>query len=389
MTRPADVTRRTFARLLAQAGLLAGTGSRLHAMSQQTVSPTDSRIVRSASPESLEADLKALDGFVTPVAKHYVRNHYPVPVVDTATWRLQVDGAVREPLALSLDALQAMPAITRPVTLECAGNGRLFLTPPVSGVQWGTGGVSTAEWTGVLLEHLLDRAGLLPDAVDVVADGLDAGPVTGTPRPAGDVSYNRGLAVREAVARGALVAYAMNGAPLPPAHGFPARLVVPGAYGMAAVKWLRRLMVTREPFDGYWQTTDYAYWDRTEGWPQRKPLLGMHVKSVIAGPVADAQVPRGASVEIRGFAWSEAPVTRVDVSVDGGASWQRATLLDAPAPGAWRRWHSTWQTPDAAGTATLMARATDGLGRVQPMTRNADYETYVIHHVIPVPVVIA
>jgi DMSO/TMAO reductase YedYZ molybdopterin-dependent catalytic subunit len=352
----------------------------------QAVSPTDSRIVRSASPQNLEADFASLDSFITPVEKHYIRNHYPVPVVDAASWKLVVDGAVRRPLAMGIDALRAMPATTHAVTLECAGNGRLFLTPKVSGVQWAQGAVSTAEWTGVLLGELLDRAGLRPEAVDVVADGLDIGPVNTSPRPAGEISYHRGLAVREAVDRGALIAYAMNGAPLPPAHGFPARLVVPGAYGMAAVKWLRRLAVTAAPFDGYWQTTDYAYWDRSGAYPQRRPLLGIQVKSLIARPVADAQLARATAVEVTGAAWSEGSIARVDVSSDGGATWQPASFMDAPQPGVWRRWRHNWQTPATAGASTLMSRATDSLGRVQPMTRNPDYGSYVVHHVVPVSV---
>jgi DMSO/TMAO reductase YedYZ molybdopterin-dependent catalytic subunit len=347
--------------------------------------PADPRIVRSEHPQSLETDLaRALDSVITPIETHYVRNHYPVPTVDVKAWRLAVEGDVRTPLAVSLEDLQAMPATTRVATLECAGNGRLFLEPKVSGVQWGQGGVSTAEWTGVLLADLLARAGVTDDTAEVVADGLDAGPVSTTPKPAGVISYHRGLRVDEAVRRGALVAYAMNGEVLPPAHGFPARLVVPGAYGMAAVKWLRGFVVTPAPFDGYWQTTDYAYWDRSGTYPLQRPLLGMQVKSVIARPAADASVPRGSTVEVTGAAWSDGAITAVDVSTDGGTTWAAAALLDEALPGVWRRWRYGWQTPATSGTATLMSRATDSLGRVQPMTRDANYGGYVIHHVVPV-----
>lgn len=385
MRTSSDITRRTFARMIARAGVVTGTAPHLLAMAQ-TVSPTDSRIVRSESPQSLEADFASLDSFITPIEMHYVRNHYPVPEVDADAWRLSVEGDVRSPLAVSLAALRGMPATTRVATLECAGNGRLFLDPKVSGVQWGQGGVSTAEWTGVLLATLLERAGVTDDTAEVVADGLDVGPVSTTPKPAGAISYHRGLRVGEAARRGALVAYAMNGVPLPPAHGFPARLVVPGAYGMAAVKWLRRFVVTPAPFDGYWQTTDYAYWDRSGAYPQQRPLLGMQVKSLIARPVASGSVARGATVEVTGAAWSDGAITAVDVSTDGGTTWAAAALLDEAQPGVWRRWRYGWQTPATAGTATLMSRATDSLGRVQPMTRDADYGGYVIHHVVPVPI---
>lgn len=385
MSTTTDISRRTFARVLAQASVITGASPHLIAMAQ-TASPTDSRIVRSEQPQNLEADFANLDSLITPIEKHYVRNHYPVPEVDTAAWRLAVDGDVRTPLAVSLDDLRGMPQTTRLATLECAGNGRLWLEPKVSGVQWGQGAVSTAEWTGVLLEALLERAGVTSTNAEVVADGLDAGPVSTTPKPAGPISYHRGLAVDEAVRRGALVAYAMNGVPLPPAHGFPARLVVPGAYGMAAVKWLRRLVVTPAPFDGYWQTTDYAYWDRSGAYPQQRPLLGMQVKSLIARPVANGQVARGTTVAVTGAAWSDGAITAVDVSTDGGVTWTAASLLDDAQPGVWRRWRHPWQTPATAGPVTLMSRATDSLGRVQPMQRNPDYGGYVIHHVVPVTV---
>jgi DMSO/TMAO reductase YedYZ molybdopterin-dependent catalytic subunit len=217
----------------------------------------------------------------------------------------------------------------------------------------------------------------------VIADGLDEGPVSSTPKPAGAISFHRSLSMQEIAARGALVAYAMNGEVLPPAHGFPLRLVVPGAYGMAAVKWLRRFVVTDEPFHGYWQTTDYAYWDRSVVLPQQRPLLGLQVKSLIARPAADESVARASSVDVTGFAWSEGAITRVDVSTDGGTTWAGASFVDDAQPGVWRRWRHVWQTPPAPGTVTLMSRATDSLGRVQPMTRNADYGGYVIHHVVP------
>lgn len=352
----------------------------------QLVSRPDTRIVRTASPQNLEADFAALDSYLTPVEWHYVRNHFPVPVVDAAAWRLSVQGAVATPQSLSLDDLRALPAATRTVTLECAGNGRQFLTPKVAGVQWERGAVSTAEWTGVPVEALLARAGVTAAAVDLVGEGLDVGDPDNAPRPAGTISYARGLPLAEAIRRGALIAYAMNGAPLPPAHGFPARLVVPGAYGMAAVKWLSRLLVTDAPFEGYWQTIDYAWWDRSGGLPQRRPLPPMQVKSLIAQPSTGAKVARNSRVAVSGAAWSEGAITRVEISTDGGGSWTDATLLDEALPGVWRRWTHDWTTPAAAGGATLMSRATDSLGCTQPLTRDDDYGTYVIHHVVAMPV---
>lgn len=355
----------------------------------QTVSRTDTRIARTRKPRNIEADFPSLDTLITPVAQHYVRNHFAVPSSDVGAWRLEIVGAVARPLTLTCEGLRALPATSRVVTLECAGNGRSFLTPRAPGVQWETGAVSTAEWTGVTLERLLEGVGVAADAIEVVAESFDTGTPSTPPKPAGTMTYHRSLALDDALARGALVAYAMNGAPLPAVHGFPARLVVPGGYGMASVKWLQRVILSTERFEGYWQTIDYAYWDRTSGHPQRTALLGMAVKSLIAHPTSDAQVARGAEVEVTGFAWSDGAITKVDVSTDGGTSWNAATLMDAGEPGVWRRWHYTWRTPQAEGATTLMSRATDSLGRVQPMDRNDDYGGYVIHHVIPVPVSVA
>jgi DMSO/TMAO reductase YedYZ molybdopterin-dependent catalytic subunit len=391
MSSSRHLSRRAFSALVVRSGLagLAVPPPLFVSAMPQTVSPADSRIVRSADPINLEADVAALDSLITPVSRHYVRNHFPVPDVDVATWRLRVEGAVRTPLTLSLDDLQAMPALTRVVTLECAGNGRLFLSPRASGVQWAQGAVSTAEWTGVRVSDVFERAGLAPGALEVIADGLDQGTSGSPPRPAGPISFHRSLSLEDAVTRDALLAWAMNGAPLPPAHGFPLRLVVPGAYGMAAVKWLGRLIVSTERFEGYWQSTDYAWWDRSGALPQQRPLLGLHVKSIIASPAIDGQVARGAAVDVRGFAWSEHPITRVDVSTDAGQSWAPATLLDAATPGVWRRWRFAWTAPPSPGRAVLMARATDAAGRMQPLARNADYGSYVIDHTVPVPVAVA
>ncbi len=380
------LTRRDFGRRLAQAGVAAAIVPSSRAAMSQTASSPDPRIVRSASPSNLEADFGMLDSYLTPVPQHYVRNHFPVPDVDRAAWRLRVEGAVARTLSLSLDELRTLPSVTRTVTLECAGNGRLLLTPKVTGVQWERGAVSTAEWTGVPVDVLLERAGVRDAAVDLVGEGLDGGEPGGSPRPGGEISYHRGLSIAEARRRGVLVAYAMNGAPLETLHGAPARLVVPGAYGMASVKWLSRLIVTDAPFDGYWQTTDYAYWDRSGPFPQRRPLPGVQVKSLVAEPWTGASVERGASVTVRGAAWSEGAITRVEVSADGGASWTDAVLEDEAVPGVWRRWRFAWTAPATAGPVTLMSRATDSLGRTQPMERNPDYGTYVIHHVVPVAV---
>jgi len=347
------------------------------------------RIVRQASPENLESDFGAVDDFITPTDQHYVRSHFAVPQIDAAAWTLQVKGAVGQPLTLTLDQLRALPKVSRVVTLECAGNGRQFLNPAVPGVQWQRGAVSTAEWTGVRLADLLAKAGVATDATRVAFEGVDRGEVKNTPFPPGPIAFNRSLSLEEAKARDVIVAFAINGQPLPPAHGAPARLIVPGCYGMASVKWLSSIEAIKGDSGSYWETTDYAYWDRSSGHPRRRPLMGLQVKSLIARPSPNGTVTRGATTEIAGAAWSDGAVTRVEVSTDGGTTWRDAEFVDPEGAFTWRRWRHRWQVPTTGTAAVLMSRATDARGRTQPMTRSADFGTYVIHHVVPVPVTLS
>ncbi len=346
------------------------------------------RVVRQAVPENLESDLGTLTEFITPTDQHYVRSHFPVPAIDAAAWRLHVKGAVGQPLTFSIEQLRALPKVSRVVTLECAGNGRAYLTPRTSGVQWAGGAVGTAEWTGVRLADLLARAGVATDATRLMCEGQDRGEVKNLPSPSGPITFHRSLSLEEARARDVLVAYAMNGQPLPAAHGAPVRLIVPGCYGMASVKWLVSIEAVRGEADSYWETTDYAFWDRTGGRPLRRPLMALHVKSMIARPSPSGQVRSGGMTEIVGAAWSDGPVSRVEVSTDGGTRWRDAEFIDPESAVTWRRWRYRWQVPAAAGEAVLMSRATDARGRTQPMTHNADYGNYVVHHVVPVPVTI-
>lgn len=377
-------SRRTFLTLGSIAAAMAALPARV-AQGLTQVVLQGKRIVRQAAPENLESDFGALTDFITPTDQHYVRSHFPVPQIDAAAWTLQVRGAVGQPLTLTIDQLRAMPKMSRVVTLECAGNGRQYLTPPVPGVQWERGAVSTAEWTGVRLADLLAKAGVATDATRVVFEGRDTGEVKNSPFPAGPIPFNRSVSIAEVKTRDVFVAYAINGQPLPAAHGAPVRLIVPGCYGMASVKWLSAIEAIKGESGSYWETTDYAYWDRSSGHPLRRPLMGMQVKSQIARPAANGQVTRGATVEIVGAAWSDGTVTRVEISTDGGTNWRDAEFLDPESAVTWRRWRLRWQVPATGTDAVLMSRATDVKGRTQPMTRSPDYGTYVIHHVVPVP----
>jgi DMSO/TMAO reductase YedYZ molybdopterin-dependent catalytic subunit len=379
---PSPVTRRTFLQTAAlTAASLRFPGS-LFAADQKS----PALIVREKDPENLEFPFASLDSFLTPNKLFYVRNHFAMPKLDVETWRLQVVGAVNKPLELTHADILKPPATTTPVTLECAGNGRAFLDPKAKGVQWQLGAVSTAEWTGVTLATILQRAGVHADAVDVVLEGADGGEVKNEPKPTGPIHFARGLPLAKAMKPEVLLAHQMNGEALSAAHGYPLRAIIGGWYGMASVKWLSRIVVTTRPFHGYDQTTDYAIWERRDDLPTLTPITGIDVKASIARPAADEIVPAGKPYRISGVAWAgEADVTKVEVSADGGTTWTEARILDKARPFCWRRWELTWQNP-SAGKHRLMARATDSRGRTQPTKRDPDRRNYMISHVVPLEV---
>src|ERR1700716_4338850 len=203
-------------------------------------------IIRQKEPTNLEMPFDQVDSYLTPTELFYVRSHFPAPSIDVASYQLKIDGAVRSPLALSYMDLREMPSETRIATLECAGNGRVFLVPQVRGAQWELGAVGNAEWTGVPLRALLERAGVEDDACEVVLEGADRGTPTEEPIPPGPISYARSLPLEKATRPEVLIAYQMNGHDLARDHGYPVRAIVPGHYGMASVKWLTRIQAVRE-----------------------------------------------------------------------------------------------------------------------------------------------
>jgi DMSO/TMAO reductase YedYZ molybdopterin-dependent catalytic subunit len=347
-------------------------------------------LVRQADPVNLEFPFDSLSSFLTPNELFYVRNHFAAPALKEADWSLEVVGAVAKPLKLSYRDLTAgtdLKATKLPVTLECAGNGRSVLVPKAKGVPWELGAVSTAEWTGVTLDAVLTKAQVKPGAVEVVLEGADRAEVLNDPKPIGPINFARGLPLEKARKPEVLLAFRMNGQALPPAHGFPLRAVVAGWYGMASVKWLRRIVVTERPFRGYWQTTDYSVWETRDGLPVQVPITEMEVKASIARPAAGEVLPAGKAVRVHGAAWAGgAAVTKVEVSADGGKSWAAAKLLDRPVPWCWRLWEYTWEP--AAGTHVLLARARDDRGRVQPLTRDPDRRNYVVSHCVPTEVTV-
>ncbi|MHA6793942.1 sulfite oxidase [Pseudonocardia bannensis] len=319
-------------------------------------------LVHRVHPLNCETSVPELiGGVVVPNARFYVRNHFPIPLLNPATWRLNVGGLVERPQRFNLDDLHHMPSQTLVVTLECAGNGRSLLHPPVEGEQWRLGAVSTAEWTGVPLVEVLDRAGPAGRARTVVLRGADGGDVPGRTAP---LRFERSLSLDEARDSDALLAYAMNGEALPRHHGFPLRVVVPGWYAVASVKWLTEIEVIDTDFAGFFQADRYFYeWPR-EGRTTREPVALQQVRALITEPVADSDIPTG-ELTVRGVAWSGAsPIARVEVSV-GLGTWQPARLVGERRRHSWQWWELLTRV-DVPGATTVRARATDLAGRTQP-----------------------
>ena len=306
--------------------------------------------------------LEALRFDVTPAGLHYLLIHFDIASGDEALWRLEVGGQVREALSLGMAELKAMPAQTLRVTLECAGNGRGHVSPRYPSVPWLEEGVSTADWTGVPLSAILRHAGLAATAKEVVFHGADRGIDRGV-----EHDFARSLPADEARSDSVLLAYAMNGAPLPPQHGAPLRLVVPGWYGMASVKWLRRIEVLDRPFDGLQQAGSYHF--KTSALDPGVPCRRIRVNSAVLPPgIPDfytrQRVLDAGPVSVTGRAWSgEAPIRKVEFALDG--RWREAQLLPLSGPHAWRGWSFHWQAE--RGEHELASRATDDLGNVQPL----------------------
>jgi DMSO/TMAO reductase YedYZ molybdopterin-dependent catalytic subunit len=339
-------------------------------------------IEREKEPVNLEFPFAKLDGFLTPNDLFYVRDHFTAPTIAAKTWTLTVTGAVEKQLELTYDQLLALPSKTTAITLECAGNGRSFLDPKAKGVQWDLGAVSTAEWTGVTLETILDKAGVKKNAVDVVLEGTDTGEPKNDPKPSGKLYFVRGLPLAKALRPEVLLAYKMNGAVLPALHGFPLRAIVGGWYGMASVKWLRRVVVMDKPFHGYEETTDYSIWEERDGVPTMAPLTEIAVKASIARPVAGETIAVDKPYRVHGAAWAgESEIAKVEISTDGGKTWTEAKLLGKSQALTWRLWEYNWQAPKA-GKHALVARATDQRGRTQPVERDPNRRSYMINHLV-------
>lgn len=320
-------------------------------------------IVNSARPKDYEMKLEGFGDWITPVEDFFVRCHHYLPEVKVADWRLDVGGLVDRPAALSFEQIKGMPRTTVVGVLECAGNGRAFYEPHVPGMQWRHGAVGNGRWAGVRLRDVLGKAGLRDSARHILFDGADTPPGT---MP----DFQRTVPVKKAMHEDTLLAFEMNGKPLTADHGFPLRLIVPGWAGDSWVKWVTGIKALDQEFDGFWMKTAYRHPAKPVApgtavpAAEMVPVTDLPLKSVIAGPGTDWIKP--GTVRISGAAWANGTeITGVEVSTDGGVTWQPATLGKDHSRYAWRLWQLDW-TP-AEGKYQLLARASDANGNRQPL----------------------
>jgi DMSO/TMAO reductase YedYZ molybdopterin-dependent catalytic subunit len=365
--------RRSFLRGLSQTGVALGLTHLLPLRSLKTIAQTaaakiagkEKLIVRSARPEDLETPVELFNSWLTPNDTFYVRHHgyVPDPVAD---WKLTIEGEVGKPMSFTLDDLKKLPKASVTVTLECAGNGRAFMEPPVAGIQWEKGAVGTAKWSGVKLADVLKAAGVKPTGKFVYLNGAD---VSVGKMP----DFVRQVPMEKAMHPDTVLAYEMNDQPLPQLHGAPLRAVVPGWEGAYAVKWLNQITVSDKESDSFWVKTAYRFPTKRVApgaavdAKDMAPVSGLVVKSLISAPADGSSAKVGSAVRVSGFAWAgEANITKVDISLDNGQTWQAAKLGKEQAKYAWRQFEFEWK-PTEAGSFLVMARATDDKGRMQPV----------------------
>lgn len=316
--------------------------------------------------------LEGLRYDITPTGMHYLLTHFDIPTVESEDgWSLEIGGLVDNPVSLSMDDIRSRPAVTMPVTMECAGNGRALMEPRAISQPWLLEAIGTAEWTGTPLRPIIEEAGIADGAIELLFTGVDRGVQGGELQ-----DYQRSLTIEQATRDEVLLAYEMNGAPLQPQHGFPLRLIVPGWYGMTSVKWLSRIEAIAEPFDGYQQMRTYRYAMSADD--VGEPVDEMRVRSLVAPPGVPDFMTRTRLVEagthtVTGRAWAgRRRVTRVEFSADDGATWEEAELGPHVGDFAWRSWSARWRAEP--GEHTLTVRATDEAGNIQPSEQPWNYQ---------------
>jgi sulfite oxidase len=374
----AAMTRRGFMIIMGVTVLAAGAapaGAQAPAAPPAPIPGKEKLTVRSSRPINLETPLAELTSYHTPDRLFFVRNNLDSPIIDPAQWTLRVDGEVDQPLLLRLDDLRKLPMMTEDVLIECAGNGRAFHKPRASGIQWEYGAIGTQSWKGVRLADVLAMAKVRPAGRHVAFDGADRPPTPQAP------DFVRSIPLWKAWDSHTIIALEMGGTPLLQLHGGPARILVPGFVGSASIKWVERIALLPEEFDGFYMNSNYTA-PRADNEKEVYSLQSLEVKSVIVSPSEGAKLPAGRTI-IWGWAWSgEGELTGIDVSSDGGQTWTAAKFVGPWQRYSWRKWEYGWDA--SAGPHHLMARATDSLGRVQPVTRafnRLGYRWNVIHAV--------
>lgn len=362
--------RALFRTLLQGAGaalVLGGKGQAVEVGLGEASGPLTVRVTR---PFDAETPVREFASWLTPNERFFVRSHFGPPSAESVqpdAWRLTVKGLVKEELTLSLKELQQFEAVTLTAVLQCSGNGRAHHRPKVPGVQWERGAVGNAQWTGVRLRDVLQQAGVKLQGLHVQLQGADRPVLATVPL------FTRSIPLAKALHPDTLLAYEMNGRPLPLLHGAPLRVITPGWMAESCMKWLTEITVRADETPGYYMQQAYRIPETavrlSSGLPGSAmvPVEQMPVKSLIAAP-AEGDTVRIGPVTVQGVAWAgEAPVVKVEVSCDDGKTWAQARLLGEGQPYAWRQWQFVWQAR-TLGPSAILCRATDAQGQEQPMT---------------------
>ena len=363
--------RRDFLRRLGLTGAVALAGGALKPWEALAkAAPEPGLIVRNTWPEHWETTLDALGrAWWTPNELFFVRSHFGAPEIDVSAWRLEVTGLVDRPLSLSLSELKKAPQADAVTVLECAGNGRgLYKLPNTAGTQWERGAVGNARWAGPLLSTILYHADLKPEAKHVWFDAADRAALPGVP------PFVRSIPIEKAL-QDTMLALRMGGSPLPRLHGGPARIIVPGWYGMASTKWVTRIRAEATPSDNHWMGRGYHYVYPGEDPASAPPVQEMKVKSIITWPLEGSRIP-GGSVHFAGFAWGGPSGVRLaELSLDEGRNWRPVFLDEEQYTTAWRAW-SLDLPVDPHRMMSVMVRAFDGNGQQQPLEARANASGY-------------
>ena len=341
--------------------------------------------VLSEDPLCAGVYLKDLDVPVSPNEGHFIRSHFPAPQINSSDWSLPITGDIDNPLDLSYDDLLKMPSREVVSLMECAGNSRSTMQPPAEGVQWDNGAVSVSRWKGVSVSAVLERASLKSVATDVLFEGVDAG---AEPHSGGRLVYAMSIPIEKLLDPDTVLAYEMNGETIPKDHGFPIRLLVPGWYGMASVKWLAKITVMDHANGGFHEM-DYRIYPATDGKTdaQVKRVTTLKIKSLISTPTCGSFIEPGPQT-IKGVAWSgDGHITKVEVSTDDDRTWREAELEAPPGTYSWQRWEIDWQAA-SLGHSLIRARATDSAGNVQPMLADWNFRGYQVNSIHSVPVTV-